>query len=280
MQNSNPPVVLCFSALDPSGGGGLQADIESVASMGCHCAPVATSLCATATADNAEAFAVETTLVIEQARSILEDMPVKAVKVGFCGSVANVEAIHSILQDYPHLPLIIHPAFCLWDRDSSEQADLPAALAALLLPLSEVAVISLSEAHILAKEADTIDATAQAITSKGCRNLLLTQSLAKENRATTSLYDLTGLIKHYEWEQTPPTCHGATSTLTAAIAALRPRLLRPCAGRDRADQSGGEKRGTEHHVDLHSRSLLGPPAPAIRHRLDACSMGTIIARPA
>ena len=143
MQNSNPPVVLCFSALDPSGGGGLQADIEALASMGCHCAPVATALCATATADNNEALPVDTTLVIEQARSILEDMPVKAVKVGFAGSVANVEAIHSILQDYPHLPLIIHPAFCLWDRDSIEQADLPAAFAALLLPLSEVAVISL-----------------------------------------------------------------------------------------------------------------------------------------
>lgn len=221
MQNSNPPVVLCFSALDPSGGGGLQADIEALASMGCHCAAVATALCATATADNNEALAVDTTLVIEQARSILEDMPVKAVKVGFAGSVANIEAIHSILQDYPHLPLIIHPAFCLWDRDSIEQADLPSAFAALLLPLSEVAVISLSEAHILAKESDTIDATAQAITSKGCRNLLLSQSLAKENRATTGLYDISGLIKHYEWEQSPPTCHGAISTLAAAIAALR-----------------------------------------------------------
>lgn len=221
MQNSNPPVVLCFSALDPSGGGGLQADIESVASMGCHCAPVATALCATATAENNEAIPVETTLLIEQARSILEDMPVQAVKVGFAGSVANVEAIHSILQDYPHLPLIIHPAFCLWDRDSIEQADLPSALTALLLPLSEVAVISLNEAHIIAKEADTIDATAQAITSKGCRHLLLTQSLAKENRSTTGLYGSSGVIKHYEWEQTPPTCHGATSTLAAAIAALR-----------------------------------------------------------
>lgn len=221
MQNSNPPVVLCFSALDPSGGGGLQADIEATASMGCHCAPVATALCATATSDNNEAIPVDTTLVIEQARSILEDMPVKAVKVGFAGSVANVEAIHSILQDYPHLPLIIHPAFCLWDRDIVEQADLPSAFAALLLPLSEVAVISLTEAHILAKESDTIDATAQAITSKGCRNLLLSQSLAKENRATTGLYDMSGLIKHYEWEQSPPTCHGAISTLAAAIAALR-----------------------------------------------------------
>lgn len=221
MNNPNPPVVLCFSALDPSGGGGLQADIETTASMGCHCAPIATALCATATPEDTEAVAVDATLVIEQARSVLEDLPVKAVKVGFAGSVAIVEAIHSILQDYPHLPLIVQPAFCLWDRDSVEQADLPAALAALLLPLAEVAVISLNEAHVLVKESDTIDATAQALTSKGCRQLLLTQALLKENRATTALYDNTGLIKRYEWEHSPPTCHGATSTLSAAIASLR-----------------------------------------------------------
>lgn len=221
MQNSNPPVVLCFSALDPSGGGGLQADIETAASMGCHCAPVATALCATTSSENAETLPVDSTLLIEQARSVLEDMPVKAVKVGFAGSVANVEAIHSIMQDYPHLPLIVQPAFCLWDRDSVEQADLPAALTALLLPIAELAVISLKEAHVLVKESDTIDATAQALTSKGCRHLLLSQSLVKENRASTSLYGVSGLIKHYEWEQSPPTCHGATSTLAAAIAALR-----------------------------------------------------------
>ncbi|MDP1776563.1 MAG: bifunctional hydroxymethylpyrimidine kinase/phosphomethylpyrimidine kinase, partial [Moraxellaceae bacterium] len=38
------PVVLCFSGLDPSGGAGLQADIEAIASCGAHAAVVATAL--------------------------------------------------------------------------------------------------------------------------------------------------------------------------------------------------------------------------------------------
>ncbi len=221
MHDSNPPVVLCFSALDPSGGGGLQADIETLASMGCHCAPVATALCASGTAEAADTLAVDTTLVIEQARSVLEDMSVKAIKIGFAGSVTNVEAIHSILQDYPQLPVIIHPAFCLWDPNAAEQADLPSALAALLLPIAQVAVVSLQEAHVLVKESDTVDATAQALTSKGCRHLLLNQAQPKEGRAMAGLYDATGLVKTYEWDQSSPICHGATSTLTSAIAALR-----------------------------------------------------------
>ena len=53
--------------------------------------------------------ALDATHVITQARAVLEDMPVAAFKIGMLGSVENVEAIHSILQDYPHIPLILDP---------------------------------------------------------------------------------------------------------------------------------------------------------------------------
>lgn len=217
----NPPVVLSFSALDPSGCGGLHADIETAASLGCHCAPIATSLCTTGNSESTEVLPIDATVLIEQARSVLEDMEVKAIKIGFAGSVQNVEAIHSIARDYPHIPLIVQPAFCLWDEQQTEQADLPKAIATLLLPVAHVAVISLQEAHILAKEGDTVDATAQAITSTGCQNLLLTRALRREQPFQAALYDATGKTKEYEWNQTPPVCHGSSSTLASAIAALR-----------------------------------------------------------
>lgn len=217
----NPPVVLSLSALDPSGCGGIQADIETAASLGCHCAPVATALCTTGSSSTAEVLAVDTTLVIEQARSVLEDMSVKAIKIGFAGSVANVEAIHSILRDYPSVPVVMHPAFCLWDSDSAEQADLPAALSALLLPLTTILVASLEEAHILVKESDTVDATAQGITNTGCQYLLLNDVSPKDQKFQATLYDPKGAINTYQWDQAPPTCHGSSSTLASAVAALQ-----------------------------------------------------------
>lgn len=229
-----PPVVLSFSALDPSGCGGLQADIETAASLGCHCAPVATALCTTGSSKTAEVLAVDTTLVIEQARSVLEDMAVKAIKVGFTGSVTNVEAIHSILRDYPHIPLIMHPAFCLWDEDSADQADLPSALSALLLPLTTVLVASLEEAHILVKVSDTVDATAQGITNTGCGYLLLNETAPKDQKFQATLYDAKGSIKIYQWDQAPPTCHGSSSTLTSAIAALQAHDCPPQAAVEQA----------------------------------------------
>lgn len=215
-----PPVVLSISALDPSGCGGLQADIETAASLGCHCAPIASAICSTGSTETTETIAVDANLIIEQARSVLEDMPVKAIKVGYTGSVRNVEAIHSIVQDYPQIPLIIHPAFCLWDDAIADQSGLPSALATLLFPIAHVAVISLSEAHILVRESDNVDASAQAITSAGCRYLLVNQTGRKDNRVRTALYDTKGLIKNYEWNQTPPICHGSSSTLASAIASL------------------------------------------------------------
>ena len=38
------PTVLCFSGLDPSGGAGLQADIEAIGQTGSHAAIACTAL--------------------------------------------------------------------------------------------------------------------------------------------------------------------------------------------------------------------------------------------
>ncbi len=221
MNNHVPPVILSLSVLDPSGCGGIQADIETAASLGCHCAPVATALCTTGSSETAVAIPVDTTLIIEQARSILEDMQVCAIKVGFTGSVANVEAIHTILEDYPHIPLILQPAFCFWDKDDAEQADLPAALTALLLPRAEVAILSLRETYTLTQVGDTVDATAQALINQGVGHLLLTGNSVKETQFQTNLYDKKGLVQHYVWNEAPPNCQGASSTLAAALATFR-----------------------------------------------------------
>jgi len=221
MSHPVPPIVLSLSALDPSGCAGLQADIETAASLGCHCAPVATSLCSTGVAETSEVVPVDTTLIIAQARAVLEDMKVHAIKVGFAGSVRNIEAIHTILQDYPTLPLIIHPTFCLWDKDDPQQAEMPEAIASLLFPRADIAILTMHEINLLVKAGDTFNATAQAILNLGLRKVLLTESSPTERRWRTGLYDQSGLIQQYEWHQATPSCHGSSSTLTAAIAAFR-----------------------------------------------------------
>jgi len=219
LRNQQPPVVLAFGALDPVGGGGLQADIETAASLGCHCAPVATALCTSGGPDSTVTLAVDNTILIEQARSVLEEMAVAAIKIGFAGSVANAEAIHSILRDYPHIPVVLHPALNLWDQDKAEQSGLLNALSELLLPQATVAHMTLPELRQIAPEADTVDASAQAVINRDCDYLLVCDSGQQKRRVQNSLYRAQGLVKHYQWEQVPSNCHSSASTLASSVAA-------------------------------------------------------------
>ena len=105
-----PPCVMCLSAGDATAGGGLAADILTLASMGCHPLPVQTAALVRDTRGIDEVWPVEPELLSLQARAVLEDVPVAAFKLGFCGSVENVALIAEILSDYPEVPLVVEPA--------------------------------------------------------------------------------------------------------------------------------------------------------------------------
>lgn len=104
-----PPCVLCLSAGDATAGGGLAADILTLASMGCHPLPVQTAALVRDTRGIDELWPVAPELIAMQARAVLEDVPVAAFKLGFCGSVENVAVIAEILADYPDVPLVVEP---------------------------------------------------------------------------------------------------------------------------------------------------------------------------
>ena len=212
------PVVLCFSGLDPSGGAGIQADIEALAGTGCHCAPVVTALTVQDTR-NVQAFEpVESTLIIQQARAILEDMPVSAFKIGFTGSVEIIEAIHSIIIDYPETHVILDPIIDASGGGQLSSAQMVVAMESLLLPISTIATPNTYEAGTLATGADTLAACAGEILDSGCQYVLITGTDARSPKVINRLYDAKGLIKKYEWERLAGQYHGSGCTLAASLA--------------------------------------------------------------
>lgn len=108
-----PPIVLAFAATDPSGGAGLQADILTLASMGCHPLTVVTAATIQDTMGVEDIMALDPEWVADQARCVLEDMPVNAIKIGVLGSVENITAIAEVVSDYPEVPLYWTP---FWHR--------------------------------------------------------------------------------------------------------------------------------------------------------------------
>ncbi|MBR9912724.1 MAG: hydroxymethylpyrimidine/phosphomethylpyrimidine kinase [Gammaproteobacteria bacterium] len=212
------PVILSFSHHDPCGNSGIQADIECAASLGCHCAPIITSLFTKDTGDVRDFYPVDATMLMEQARAILEDMPIKAIKIGFTGSPENVEAIHSILQDYPSIPVILEPITHIGDRVLAGAEAVLAATENLLLPYTLITSTSLPTARDLAQQGDTVEACAQEILESGCGYVLISGAKNTRERYENHLYSKQGLIRRYNWSRINVASHGGSATLTASIA--------------------------------------------------------------
>ena len=101
------PVVLVFAGADPSGGAGIQADIETLASMGCHAAAVVTAVTVQDTRNVYQCLPIDGDIIAKQARAILDDMSVAAIKLGLLGGEACVDVVADILQKYPDIPVVL-----------------------------------------------------------------------------------------------------------------------------------------------------------------------------
>lgn len=209
------PVVLTISSLDPSGCGGISAAVETLVSLGCHCNPIVTTLTARDTATIKDSQIIDSNFLIEQVRAVLEDIPVELINIGDLGSVRNAEAIHTILNDYRDIPVVLHP-------NRHEQSGVPgmeAAITNLLFPQATVTVLNQRTAINLAAGADTLSACAQELMEYGCQNLVI--SGVHENGTTTCnfWYSQFSSNQSYRWPALQHRVHGAGATLSSALSA-------------------------------------------------------------
>ena len=98
MQNKSPPLILTFGASDPVGATGIQADLASFAAIGCHGLSALTAVLVGDTSEFDDIHPLDADLVDEQARTVLEDMVISAIKIGQVGSAENVTAIAEIVS--------------------------------------------------------------------------------------------------------------------------------------------------------------------------------------
>jgi hydroxymethylpyrimidine/phosphomethylpyrimidine kinase len=229
MPESTIPAVMCFSGLDPTGGAGIQADIETIGSMGCHAAPIITALTVQDTRAVNRFVAVDPMLLIEQARAVLEDIPVAAFKLGMLGSVENIEAIHSILVDYPDIPLVLDPVMVAGGGGELADDAIITAMKTLLLPQTSVLTPNSMEARRLAPEADTLAACGQELLDMGPEYVLITGGHEPGPYIENQLYANHRQLETFTWERLPHQYHGSGCTLASGIASLLAQGLDPFA---------------------------------------------------
>ncbi|MBV1775644.1 hydroxymethylpyrimidine/phosphomethylpyrimidine kinase [Burkholderiaceae bacterium DAT-1] len=223
--NSVPPIVLVFAGNDPSGGAGLSADILTLSVLGCHALPVVTAITVQDTAGMAEFTAVDADLVADQARLVLEDMPVAAIKVGVIGSVETLTVIAEIAADYPDVPVIIDPVLATGGGDEFATDDLIGAMRELLLPHTTVLTPNSIEARRLSSddpdehESLTIDECALRLRQLGPEYVLVTGTHENTQQVSNALFNRSGRVRVDHWDRLPHSYHGSGCTLASAIAA-------------------------------------------------------------
>ncbi len=219
-----PPVVLTFAASDPSGGAGLQADILTLASMGCHPLSVVTAITVQDTLGVEGVQALDAEWVADQARCLLEDIPVDAFKIGVLGSVEIIAAIAEIVSDYPDVPLVFDPVLASGRGDAFATEEMTDAIRELLLPHTTILTPNSMEARRLA-DVDDDDDTALALCAErliemGAEYVLITGTHEATPDVVNTLYAKSGVVRSDTWARLPGSFHGSGCTLASAIAAM------------------------------------------------------------
>jgi len=226
-----PPAVLAIAASDPSGGAGIQADILTLASMGCHPLSVITAITVQDTAGVEDVLPIDSDWVADQARCILEDIPVTAFKIGVLGSVETVTAIAEVVSDYPDIPLILDPVLASGRGDELAGDDMIAAIRELLIPQCTIITPNTLELRRLAMDdeidEDTADIAelAKRLLDLGCEYVLVTGTHEATPEVINTLYSASGVVRTDRWKRLPASYHGSGCTLASALAATIARGL-------------------------------------------------------
>lgn len=143
VQEASPPIVLVFGPFDPTGSAFLPADAITCAALGGHAISAVTALHIQDTANVEDVQDISPDIIDDQARCLLEDMSVRAIKAGPLYTTDAVRVLAQIAADYADVPLVVHLAGVpqIFASNEHDLEEVNAALCELLLPQTDLVII-------------------------------------------------------------------------------------------------------------------------------------------
>ncbi|MCK9248894.1 MAG: bifunctional hydroxymethylpyrimidine kinase/phosphomethylpyrimidine kinase [Solirubrobacteraceae bacterium] len=155
------PVCLSIAASDSGGGAGIQADLKAFAAQGTHGTTAIVGLTAQSTVAVTRIEPVSPAMIVEQARVVIDDLGVDAVKIGMVGTRETIAAVAEALDLLPAgVPVVLDPVMVAESGARLLSADARRDLVETLLPRTTVVTPNLPEALALVGGVDGIDADA------------------------------------------------------------------------------------------------------------------------
>jgi hydroxymethylpyrimidine/phosphomethylpyrimidine kinase len=211
------PAVLCLSGHDPTGGAGIQADIEACAAHGIHAFTVITAHTVQDTSNVRRVSSVPPQLIAEQVEALLQDGRIAAVKIGLLGDALQVPVIANAIRRAA-VPVVLDPVLRAGGGTNLVGSRLQVALVDTLVPLATVLTPNAAELRRLVP-GESVDGAAARLLAAGCRHVLVTGGDEDTARVVNTWYAPGAAPRTFEWPRLPETFHGAGCTLASAIAA-------------------------------------------------------------
>lgn len=227
MSSRSPAAVLSFAASDPTGGAGIQADLLTIAALGCHPLSVITAITVQDTHGVERMSPIDASLISAQAHRLLDDMPVAAFKAGVLGSSQNVRAVSEVIAQHSAVPFVVDPVLASGRGDPLAQDETIEALRELILPQTTMLTPNSIEARRLADGANDLAECARRLLDQGCEYVLITGTHEEGGDVVNTLYDASGVVREDRWPRLPASYHGSGCTLASAIAAELAKGLEP-----------------------------------------------------
>jgi hydroxymethylpyrimidine/phosphomethylpyrimidine kinase len=229
---SSLPVVLTFGLSDASGAGGVQADQLACASMGCHPATVVTAIAVPGRDDGEDWLAIDAEFVDAQAKAVLQNMAVAAIKIGALADADQVQPVAEALADFSDVPVVLDPVFDRTGGEEWEDEEFVEAMRELLLPQTTIVTINLAQARafaVLGEPGDSAEAWSAADCARhlidcGAEYALIADAEPGGAALVNLLFDESGLVRRDALPRIAPSAggrfHGAGDTMSAGLAGL------------------------------------------------------------
>src|SRR5471032_432 len=203
---------LTIAGTDPSGGAGIQADLKTFSALAAYGTSVITALVAQNTRGVQSVYNIEPAFVAAQLDSVLSDVRIDSAKIGMLANSAIVDVVAERLRHYGLPFVVLDTVMLAKSGDPLLQPEAVDALRHLLLPQVSIITPNLPEAAALlacdiAQNEHEMREQGEALLAMGCEAVLMKDS---RQRFTAPRVN----TRH---------THGTGCTLSAALAALRPR---------------------------------------------------------
>ena len=219
---------LTIAGTDPSGGAGIQADLKTFSALGAYGCSVITALVAQNTLGVQSVYRITPEFVAAQLDSVLSDVRIDTTKIGMLADTDIIEAVAERLAHYRVENIVLDTVMLAKSGDPLLTPSAVATLRTRLLPQVSLITPNLPEAAALldadhARNEQDMHEQGRALLALGCEAVLMKGGHLTDGESPDWLFTREGATRFTAPRIATKNTHGTGCTLSAALAALRPR---------------------------------------------------------